>query len=230
VRGTLRDLWEESFHLILFNVLWLIGSLPGLALIALGASSRELIILGLGLILAVPFPYVTFGIFHAVGEVVQGNAVGTKTFFSGGRQFLSVAYTWGGINLVILALLYANSRFYGDPSSPLGGSLLAQLGSSLLTTVAIIWIFWQLFALAVLHHFPGKSLRGAYKESGRIVLQDPIPVFAIALLALLIWTLGVLIPPLGFLISFAAIAVLVTRLVVELSSTGSHESLDPGSN
>ncbi|MCG8347986.1 MAG: hypothetical protein MI924_09435 [Chloroflexales bacterium] len=57
------DVREEAFKLILFNMRWVIATMPGLFLAAYGAAANHLPLILLGLIALLPWPLATFGLF-----------------------------------------------------------------------------------------------------------------------------------------------------------------------
>lgn len=211
VRRSLGDLWEESFLLILFNMFWVTGALPGFFLLGYGAIGSSLPVIALGLLAILPWPFVTFGLFHAAYEVGQRKAIGLSTFFSGGRQLARQAYLWGGLNVVVMAVLLANVRFYGNPASPLGDTGLGAVLGALFTSLTLLWLVLQLFVLAVYPRLERPGLRRAFRQAGILALTRPVPVLFVAALAVILALAGLILPPLGFLVNFALIALLANR-------------------
>ncbi|MFQ5613441.1 MAG: hypothetical protein ACE5H9_15045 [Anaerolineae bacterium] len=216
VRKALSDIWEEAFYLALFNMLWVAGAVPGLLLITYGVQGPFLGLVLLGLLALVPWPFVTFGLFHTAHEIDQGKAIGLKTFFRGGRQRWRQAYLWGGLNALIVAVLLANIRFYSSPISPLGNTSLGTMLSAFFASLTLLWLLWQLMVLTIYPRLETPGLRLALRNAAILMLAQPLPVVFVGFLALVLGLTAFVVPLLGFLSNFALIAVLANRATTEI--------------
>jgi uncharacterized membrane protein YesL len=213
---TLGDLWEEAFPLILFNMFWVAGSVPGLALLGYGAAGPFLSLIVLGLIALLPWPFVTFGLFFAAHEVVEEKVVSLKTFFQGGRQMWRQAYLWGGLNVLVMAILLSNITFYNSPASPIGNTAIGPVVSALFAGITLSWLVWQEFVLAIYPRLETPALWPALRNAGILVLTQPAPVLCVAILSVALGFLALKAPPLGLLSNFSIMAVLTSRATLEM--------------
>ena len=216
IRKTFSDIWGESFLVILFNILWVVGSAPGLLILGYGALSRNLYLLLGGLIALLPWPFMTFSLFHATYDIVEEKAVGFGRFFSEGRRVWRPAYVWGGLNLVVIAVLVANISFYSNPDSPLGGSIVSDVVSSLFVSITIFWLVLQLFTLTMYPRLENPGLRDAFRVTGRLILRWPVPVLLSFLLAMVLCLASIFVPIFPLLITFSMISVLANRTTAEI--------------
>ena len=106
--GFLRDMWEESFLLILFNFLWVLASVPGWLVFGYGGIDRDFPVLMLGPLRLLPWPFFTFALQSTAADIGERRAVGLASFFQAGRRHWRPAYAWGILNLVVGAIVAAN--------------------------------------------------------------------------------------------------------------------------
>ena len=141
IRQAAIDLWDELLLLGAFNLIWSIGTLPGLILIGTGLISNLLLFL-LGLILLLPWPLVTFGLFFVVWQISEGRVVKLATFFRHAWQNRRPAYQWGGVNLLVGLVLWFNLQFYAGIRDT--WAVAAQL---FVIALVALWAMLQLVAL-----------------------------------------------------------------------------------
>lgn len=208
LRSTLSDLWEEALWLLAFNVLWALGTLPGLWLVASGLANARWTLTLLGLVLALPWPLLTFGLYHVAYEVGQGKAIGFGAFFRGGWQMWRQAYVWGGANLLIVTVLVTNATFYNRPGAPFGVSAAGFILSGFFIALLMLWLLLQVFVLAMYPRLERPGWRLAMRNALILMFTQPLPTFFVAVLILMLAGLSVLIPALGLLLLMAVIAFL----------------------
>jgi hypothetical protein len=223
--GTFRDFREESFLLIVYNLLWVVASIPGFLLLGYGAAARFLPFTLGGLVVLLPWPIATFALFHSAADIGERRAVGLGSFLRAGGNLWRAAYAWALPAVLVTALLVANARYYGSGASPLGTSLAASLLSSFMLTLMALWGIWQVLALAIYPHLSRPGLLAAVRTAGRLLVRQPAPVFLMSLLAALLAIGGFAIPPLGLLLSFSLIALLANRTVLEAASGAGLDEL-----
>lgn len=217
LRTSGSDLWRSSFWLVVYNILWVAFCVPGIFLIAIGyaAASIPLRLAGSGLLIL--WPFLTFGLFHAAYEVGEERDLQWRTIFDGGRAVLKDAYIWGLINIILINVLLANIQFYSHPESPVSNTIGGAILSSIFLTITALWILWQPIVISIYIRGLSDSLLSAYKAAWKMVLGDPVDIFIMLILNLFLVTIGLLIPPIGFLISFSAIAIFSNRTVKALT-------------
>ncbi len=216
IRKTFSDLWSESFLLILFNILWVVGSAPGLLILGYGALSRTLLLIVMGLIALILWPFMTFSLFYVTHEIVEGKAIGFRAFFSEGRRVWRKAYVWGGVNLIVIAVLVANISFYSNPDAPLGDSTIGDVVSSLFMSITIFWLVLQLFVLTMYPRLENPGIRNSFRYTGRLILRWPVPFLLSFLLAVALCLASFFVPILPLLITFSLIALLANRTTAEV--------------
>ncbi len=211
IRNAFADLREELFLLALANMLWVVGAVPGIALLSYGMALLSLPLLALGLVALLPFPLVTFGLFHLIYAVSQRDAVGWKTFFNSAWEQKNSAYRWGGLNVAAMALLLANVRFYADPAAPLGRTPTGAALSAIFVAFTFLWLLWQLFTLTAFPRLRHPRLRAALRQAGIVLAGYPALALAIGMLAALLTVISILIPVAGLWLGFVLIGLLANQ-------------------
>lgn len=224
ISRSLRDLWDESFLLIIFNVLWVLGAGMGTLLLAYGLVIPSLVLILIGFLLLLPSPMATFGLFHAAYEIGQGKAIGVRTFLSGAWRMRSKAYRWGAMNLVVILVLIANIRFYANPAAPLGDTTIGAILSSFFLSLTVFWLLWQLFALTLFPREDSLGIIGILRRAGGMILRQPVPTFFTAMLALVLGLVSFFVQILPLLITFSLITVLANRTTAEILG---ESAIDP---
>lgn len=209
-----RDLWAESFLLMAFNLVWALTSLPGLALIGTGAISRDLILIGLGLVAMALWPLSTFGLFHAAAQAAHRRAVHFRTLLDGARAAPALAYRWGAIALAGTGLLAANAAFYLDPLAPAAGTGLAGFLASVFLFLLALWLMAQVFLAAWIATGQADTLRAAWRRLSTQFVRHPVQSLLTGAVMLLLSALGIAVIPAGLLLAFACVASLACRAVL----------------
>ncbi len=213
LRRLWRSLRSDAFLLIVFNFAWLVASAPGWLLVTYGAAGRYLSLIAVGIVLLVPWPLATFGLFMVVYQIGRGRVVAVRDFFRWTVDRWRLALAWGVLNLLVLAVLFSNVRFYISGSSPLGGSAAGAIVSSLFLSAVAAWTVWQMLTLPVIARSSAQGLRHAFRSAGSILARRPLDIFIIVLLALILAFASVVIVPLGLLAGAVLIAALADATV-----------------
>jgi len=213
-----RDLWEESFLLMVFNLIWALTSLPGFALLAYGAVGRDLLLLGLGVAALALWPLSTFGLFHAAAQAAQRSPVHLRTMLDGARRAPGLTYRWATLALAVAGLLAGNLSFYLNPQAPLAGTGWASFLGALFFLLLVLWLATQVYLAAWIATQQADSLRGAWRRLATQFLVHPLPSLGLGVVLLLLALLGLLVIPAGLLLAFACVASLACRAVLEWGS------------
>ncbi len=179
------DLSEEILYLVIFNVFWLIGT-----------------------VLILPFPLVTFALFHTVYDIGQGKGIKMGTFVTYARQTWKQAYIWGAINLVVLLVARINLSFYAGIDA--GWAAVVQ------TVVIAITFFWLILQLLILPLYPrltNPGFRLALRNAAAMIGLQPLIVFSLVILTGLIGLLSFFFQAIALIGSFSIIAVVANRTV-----------------
>lgn len=185
IKQTAIDMWEEMLYLVLFNFVWIIGT-----------------------VLVIPFPLVTFGLFFTAYDITEGKSIKIRTFFDHARRMMSEAYIWGGVNLVIFGVLLLNIAFYANIEAQWAVTLRLVMLS-----ITFFWTLFQLIALALYPRLEEPGLKIAYRNTMALIGRYPVPVLVIVLFILFLGLIASFLPATLFLLSFSFIAVFASRLV-----------------
>jgi hypothetical protein len=210
-----RDLWEESFLLMVFNLIWALTSLPGLALLGYGASGRDLLVLVLGVAALALWPLSTFGLFHAAAQAGHRSPVHLRTMLDGARRTPGLAFRWGALGLAVSGLLAANLAFYMNPQAPLAGTWLASFLGAVFFLLLLLWLMAQVYLAAWIATQQAGSLRQAWRRLANQFVTHPVLSLAVGSVTLLLAGLGIVVIPAGLLLTFACAAALACRAVAE---------------
>jgi hypothetical protein len=185
VKKSALDIWDEMLFLIIFNIIWLVGT-----------------------VLVVTWPFVTFGLFYTARDVSEGRGIHFSTFFSYGRDMLKPAYIWGGINLVVIIAIWINLSFYRAIDASWAGMV-----TLFIISLTVCWTVLQLIALALYPRLVEPSFKLALRNAAVIVGRYPIPIFVLLIIVAVLLVVSVLFSALAILISFSVIAVLTNNVV-----------------
>lgn len=185
IKQSVGDIWDEMLYLILFNLVWLIGT-----------------------VLIIPWPFVTFGYFSLVYDIGLGKGIKIGTFFRHGRRMWKQAYIWGGINLGILIVLGINLNFYAN--ARVQWAAIVQL---VLVAIAIFWAVLQLVMLPLYPRLEGPSFKLALRNALIVVGRYPLAILTLIIIVALVVVASSIFPVLAFLAALAIIAVVANRMV-----------------
>ena len=211
LKQTGADIWEELLNLVLFNIVVLVGT-----------------------VLIIPWPFVTFGLFEMTYDIGVGKGIKFAMLFSRATQVWKQAYIWGGINLGIAVVVLTNLNFYVNFAT--WWAMIAQVLLVLSTT---FWFALQLIMLPLYPRLEKPGFKIALRNAAVLMARYPLP----ALTMLFIVSIGVglifvirqcnLFAVLGI---FSFIAVLCNRMVGAMvkkelgTDSGKIEDEDPGFN
>ncbi len=179
------DIWDELLHLLIFNAIWLLGSL-----------------------LILPWPFLTFGLFFTVYEISQGKAITLSTFFVRPAPFWKQAYLWGAINLLAALLLGFNLNFYSNFEASWAATMQVVFVALLL-----LWSMWQLLALPMYPRLEEPGLKLALRNAAVVLGRYPLAVLVLAVIVTVLLLIAAIFPLFAFFGAGAFITVLCNRLV-----------------
>ena len=184
IKKSTIDLWDEMLYLVLFNIIWLVGTL-----------------------LILPWPFVTFALYYIAIDVADGKGINWRKFWRYGRQMAKPAYVWGGINLVALALLWFNIIFYGRFNEQ-----WAQILQLFFLSLLAFWLLLQHVAIVVYPRMIEPSYKLALRNAAILMGKYPVVSLVIMLFLGAIILLSGLFPALIVMITFSYAAVIVVNL------------------
>ena len=163
-------------------------------------------------ILVVTGPPATLALFYTTNRVAHGEVVGPSDFFRVLPRYFGLAWRWGALQIVALALLagdiYLSGRLGGD-------SLLGRLAQGLYLGALAIWLLLQLYVLPFLFEQEEPVLRQALGNGLRMMSTNPLFTLILGVLVLVALSVGTGL----FLLSVAAGSFLV-------ASVANHAVLD----
>ncbi len=179
------DLWEEMLYMLLFNVIWLVGTF-----------------------LIIPWPFVTFALFYTAYDISDGKGIKFKTFFSHGYQMLKPAYTWGLINALVLLLVGANLLFYAG-----FGTQWAALMQLMFVSLTVFWMMLQIIVVALYPRMVTPGLKLGMRNAAVLMGKHPIVTVFIFLVTAAILALASIIPVFAIFLAFSFITIVITNMV-----------------
>jgi hypothetical protein len=189
IKQSAIDIWDEMLYLLIFNIMWVLGTF-----------------------LIIPWPFVTFGLFAVAYDISQGKGINFFTFFAHAGRMWKQAYIWGGINLVVLFVLWVNFTFYIN-----FGTRWADFIVIFVLGLSILWVILQLVVLPIYPRLEKPGFKLALRNATIIAARHPLTIFLLLIMivgigaaTLLLSTIAMSI---GFLITFSVIAVVTNRLV-----------------
>jgi len=199
-KKTGTDAWDEMLYMIIFNLIWLVGT-----------------------VLVLPHPFVTFALVYIVHDIGEMKGIKLSKFFGYGRAMLKPAYIWGGVNLAVLVALGLNIMFYQRFQAQWAG-LLQVLFISLI----MFWLILQLITLALYPRLVEPSFKLALRNAAVLVGKNPTMILVlIGFLATMI-VISLVFPAVIFLITFSMTAVFTNNLVGALVKKAIDEQGDAG--
>lgn len=179
------DWWDGWFDLLIVVVVWLVAQLT--------------VVFG---------PPATFGLYHVVYQLINGESTGVRGLIEGARKYFGAAWLWNVVNLVVVFILILNVRFYGQFTT----DFRYFLQFFMLILIAI-WLSGQFYALAIFHEQQEPRTLLAIKNGILMVLAAPFFSAVLLLLALVLVALCVVLVLPIFLAVPAIIPLLGMRAV-----------------
>jgi uncharacterized membrane protein YesL len=204
IRSSAADIWDEMLYLMIFNIIWV----APIVLIVQGAILSFLPCMLLGAILLFPWPLVTFGLFFIIYDIGESKGIGFGKFWDYGRRMWKQAYLWGGINLAVLIIAWANLNFYTR--------IEAQWAALLQVFIIALSLFWIILQLLILSFYPRLEQPGfklALRNAGVVIGRHPFLIFFLIISVVLILAMASFFPLVMLLGAVSIIAVVTNRVV-----------------
>jgi len=192
--GAVKDVWEELFILALMNLVTVLLLIP-----------------------VVTFPPALAGLWSVSNIAAQGKSIAWSDYFGAFKRYFGKAWALTGINIGVIATLGLNIWFYQAGRAPLNLSdTVSLMIRAFWTSLLVIWVFLQMYPMALLIEQEDQKLRVALRNS--LVLLGTHPGFTLLLGVILLVLIGVstVIPALLALISLAIVAVACNKAVRHL--------------
>lgn len=174
------DWWDGWLDMVMITTVWFFAQIT--------------IILG---------PPATFGMYHVVHSMVNGEALGVRGLFEGAKKYFGKSLLWGLLNIVVIILIVVNIQFYG--SIPAVWGLYIQI---FIIMLAVLWVATNFYALAYFMEQDEKKLRVALRNG--ILTTLAAPLFTLILLVMMVIVLAL---SFGFVIPiFLALPALIPMM------------------
>ena len=179
------DIWDELLYLLIFNAIWVLGSL-----------------------FILPWPFLTFGLIFTAYDIGQGKAINLSTFFVRPAPFWKQAYSWGAINLVAGFLMWFNFNFYGNIQTSWAATM-----QIVFLAIILLWSIWQLLTLPMYPRLEEPGFKLAMRNAAVVFGRYPLAVFALTIIVVVLLFIAAIFPIFAFFGVGAFIAVVTNRLV-----------------
>ncbi len=179
LKNSFLDIWDEFFYVLIFNLFWL-GSV----------------------VLILPFPFVTFGLFATFNDIGQGKSIKFGTLFKNIAQLQSQAAIWGATNLLVFMVALLGLYIFG-------------MASPWWIIIGLIfhWTILQLIVLALYSHLKEPDLKTALHDAMVVAGSYPLGIFALIILIVIMGATSLIVPGAIFIGSFTLIIAFTNRLV-----------------
>ena len=221
LRRSGSDFWDEILLLMIFNIVWVLGTIPGLYFILRGVlegmlnmmetqvpGTVSLVSVVVGIIAFLPWPFVTFGLFAVAYDIGQGKGIKFRDFFSGAARLWKQAYIWAGINLGLMFVAGVNIVFYNN-----FGTQWATMALVVVLGLTMFWGVLQLFALAIYPRLEEPSFKLVTRNATILFGRYPLVGLLLAAIVVLIAIVSFFAQLLVLLGTFSMIAIITNRMV-----------------
>ena len=141
----LTDAWHYLWELLVFNLLWLILSIP-----------------------LITAPPALAGLYYATNQLAHEREVNWRAFFEGFRLHFWLGWRWSGLNLLVVVLAFSNYIFYDRLQT--SWSAWAQGG---ILGLLFMWSLLQIFTFPLLLEQSQRKLSIALRNSLVMYLKFP---------------------------------------------------------
>ncbi len=111
----------------------------------------------------------TAALFYATNRLAHERPASPSTFFEGLRKWFWRSCLWGGLNLLVIAVLVSNLIFYSRIQA-----VWTALATALVVFLLIVWLLLQISMFPLLLEQEQPSLRLAFRNSFVVLLKRPL--------------------------------------------------------
>ncbi|MBI2940208.1 MAG: hypothetical protein HYY04_07175 [Chloroflexi bacterium] len=212
------DFYGEMFPLVGMNILWVILSLPILALFSftvlpLGSTiaqvSMELAFVPLMVFVVLAPNPASAGLHYYANQLVKEERVEFELFKEGLRRYWKRAFALTLISLGGFLLILGNIVFYVTRDV-----WLVQVIGFLFLYVLYLWTSMQLYVMPLLIEQEDKRIRLIYRNAALLAIDNVTASLILTILLLVIAALSVLIPLFVMLVTASLVALVQHRLTL----------------
>jgi uncharacterized membrane protein YesL len=187
--AALKDYYEEMFKLAGANLLWLLLAIP-----------------------IVTLPPATAGLLYLTNQVAHHRSVELRMFFEGLRKYFVKSWLLALLNLLVLTVLWANVRFYGQMLD----AQWAPIVQGLFLGVTGIWCLIQLYVFPMLLEQEEPKLLLALRNAALLAFASPVTTLLLGILLAIATVVSVALPLLLAIALAAVVALAVNEAVLIL--------------
>lgn len=189
----IQDWWYDLFLLIFMNIVTILLFIPIITL-----------------------PPALAGLWNVGNLLAHGKAVRWADYFEGFRRYFLKAWGLALLNILVIAIVFANVRFYTPEIAPFEISeTLSMWVRGLFMAMGLLWLIVQLYPMAALLEQEDQRLRVALRNSAVLFIINPgfSIVLALLLLAVAVVSTFLIIP---WFVTPALFAVVCNKAVLHL--------------
>jgi len=173
---SIKDFWDDFVLLVMMNMLWALAAALPLAAVWLLGARLPILALGLAVLLLLPLPIVTGGLFFVANQITRGVAVGWGTFVTGVKRYWLKSLVVALVNVVVLFLIGVNIQFY---ATVLEGGMVGFI-SVIWLAVGIYWLLVQAFWFPMILELENEKMGLALRNA--LLMAVVTPGFSLTLL------------------------------------------------
>jgi hypothetical protein len=164
----LTDFWGDFVLLLLFNLIWALATLlPTLPFFSLGTISWPAA--ALAVLLALPLPIVSGALCYVTNQVSRGLVPDLGMFATGVRRYWRKSLLVALINLLVVATVVINLRFYGGVLQGGWTGIIVALW----LVASLYWLLAQIYWFPMILELENESVWLALRNSLAMVLVTP---------------------------------------------------------
>lgn len=190
----LKRFWDDLFILVLMNLLTVLLAFP-----------------------VVTLPPALAGLWYVANRVANGHSAQWSDYFWGFRRYFLRSWALALINVLVIAIVLTNIRFYNPDVIPLNISeTLSTWIRGFFVVLGFIWWCYQFYPMAVLLEQEQPRIGWAMRNSAILFIANPGFTILLGILVI-VWTIiCTLVPPLLALVSLSLLAVVCNQTVIYL--------------
>jgi uncharacterized membrane protein YesL len=192
--SSVKAVWEELFMLALMNLVTALLLVP-----------------------IVTFPPALAGLWYVSNIVAQGRSIAWSDYFEAFKRYFGRSWALAGINIAVIVTLVLNILFYRPGVPPLNlGETASLMIRAFWTSLLVIWVFLQMYPLALLLEQDDQRVRLALRNSLILLAAHPGFSLVLGIILLVVLAVSTVIPALLALISMAVVGVTCNMAVRHL--------------
>jgi len=180
VRYSVSDAWDELAVLVALNLVWTLSALaPALPVFFV---ENPAILIAISLLLGLPLPVVSGALCHVTNQVARGQVATWHLFVDGVRRYWVKSLAVAALNLLALAILLANLRFY----MAVVQAAWSNLALSAWLVAGIYWALVQIYWFPMILEIQSERVLEALRRAAALVIISPGFSLSVGILALLV--------------------------------------------